>query len=49
MGFAALPLDEAELLIADMPGTKPRPTLPLASAESLRNLLLLVDIPLLLR
>src|SRR5438477_3232446 len=42
-GFAALPLDETDLLSADMPGTKPRPTLPLASAESLRNFLLLVD------
>src|SRR5882724_7777276 len=48
-GFGALPLDETELLNADMPGTKPRPTLPLASAESLRKFLLLVDIQLLLK
>jgi hypothetical protein len=47
-GLAAWPVDPTLLLLvfekADAPGTNPKPTLPPAMAESLRKVLLVVDI-----
>jgi len=39
-----MPVDPADFISADAPGTKPKPTLPPARADSLRKFLLLVDI-----
>ena len=48
-GFTALPIEPARFFAAsksDAPGNNPKPKLPPARAESLRNLLLVVDIHL---
>ena len=39
-----MPVDPADFISADAPGTKPKPTLPPARNDSLRKFLLLVDI-----